>query len=84
MIVPSDENDVRRSLADTHRRFTGDMNARNRCTGHFWQGRALAPWRRLRMSETSGRPLGSDAWIGMLEARSGRMLAPQKRAEEDA
>jgi hypothetical protein len=80
VIVPADEDGVCRSLADTHRRFTGDKNARNRWTGHLWQGRALAPWRRLRMSKTSGRPLGSDAWLGTLEPRNGRMLTPQKRA----
>jgi putative transposase len=33
-------------------------------------------WRQLRRSETSGRPLGSEAW---LEARTGRTLKPQKR-----
>jgi len=36
-------------------------------------------WRGLRMSETSGRPLGSDAWIEVLEAKTGRTLKPQKR-----
>ncbi len=36
-------------------------------------------WRRLRMSETSGRPLGSDAWLEALEAQTGRVLTPQKR-----
>jgi REP element-mobilizing transposase RayT len=80
MIVPSDEDGLRRTFADTHRRYTGYINARNRWTGHFWQGRALAPWRRLRMSATSGRPLGSDAWLDTLEAKTGRMLTPQKRA----
>lgn len=36
-------------------------------------------WRALRQSETSGRPLGSTAWIAELETRTGRTLAPQKR-----
>lgn len=36
-------------------------------------------WRSLRQSETSGRPLGSTAWIAQLEAKTGRTLAPQKR-----
>jgi putative transposase len=36
-------------------------------------------WRRLRMSETSGRPLGSEAWLDALEAQTGRALKPQKR-----
>jgi putative transposase len=150
MIVPSDKNGVRRSLADTHRRDTGYINARNRWSGHLWQGRfgavamdeehlavavryvslnpvrarlvaraqdwrwssvaahlaekddelvKVAPvlerygrfadfvdmasdaeqWRRLRMAETSGRPLGSDAWLEALEAQTGRALKPQKR-----
>ena len=151
IIVPSDEDGLRRTFADTHRRYTGYINARNRWTGHLWQGRfgavamdeahlaaavryvslnpvrarlvtraqdwrwssvaahlaekddALvrvtpvlerygrfaeflgdpvadeAAWRALRMSETSGRPIGDTAWIEMLEARSGRSLKPQKR-----
>ena len=38
-----------------------------------------AGWRVLRMSETSGRPLGSKAWLDRLEAQTGRTLKPQKR-----
>jgi len=38
-----------------------------------------AAWRGLRISETSGRPLGSDAWIEALEAKTGRTLKLQKR-----
>jgi putative transposase len=36
-------------------------------------------WRRLRMSETSGRPLGSAEWLEALEERTGRVLKAQKR-----
>lgn len=151
VVVPSDEDGLRRTFADAHRRYTGFINARNRWTGHLWQGRfgaavmdedhlahamryvslnpvrarlaerpeewqwssvrahfggeddglvRVAPalerygdfadflgdprddadaWRALRRSETSGRPLGSAAWIAGLEARTGRTLAPQKR-----
>jgi putative transposase len=151
IIVPSDEDGLRRTFADTHRRYTGYINARNRWTGHLWQGRFgavamdephlyhavryvslnpvrarlvaqasdwpwssvaahlageddglvhVAPllerygsfanflgedesgddaWRRLRMSETTGRPLGTPDWISDIEARTGRTLAPQKR-----
>ncbi len=150
IIVPSDEDGLRRTFADTHRRYTGYINARNRWTGHLWQGRfgavamdeehlaaavryvslnpvrarlvahardwrwssvaahlegrddglvKVAPvldrygrfgdfidlasdeahWRLLRMSETSGRPLGSADWLDALEARTGRTLKPQKR-----
>ena len=151
IIVPGDADGLRRTFADTHRRYTGYINARHRWTGHLWQGRfgavaidethlasamryvALNPvrarlvkraqdwrwssaaahlaetdddlvrvapalerygrfadflgqgddderdWRLLRMSETSGRPLGSDAWLVMLEVQTGRTLKPQKR-----
>jgi len=151
IVVPSDEDGLRRTFADAHRRYTGYINARHRWTGHLWQGRfgatvmdeahlsaaaryvslnpvrarlvekaqdwqwwsaaahlagkddalvKVAPllerygpfadflgdqradeaaWKRLRMSETSGRPLCSDEWIGMLEEKTGRSLKPQKR-----
>jgi putative transposase len=150
IVVPSDEDGLRRTFADTHRRYTGYVNARNRWTGHLWQGRfgavamdeghlaaavryvslnpvrarlvahakdwrwssvaahlaeeddelvSVAPvlerfgrfadfveldhdeaqWRALRMSETSGRPLGSVDWIEALEAQTGRALKPRKR-----
>ena len=39
IIVPSDEDGLRRTLADAHRRYTGYVNARMRVTGHLWQGR---------------------------------------------
>ena len=149
IVVPSDEDGLWRTFADAHRRYTGFINARNRWTGHLWQGRfgavvmdevhlahamryvslnpvrarlterpeqwpwssvrahlageddvlvRVAPalerygdfagflgdaadsgaWRALRRSETSGRPLGDPHWIADLEARTGRILAPQK------
>lgn len=34
--------------------------------------------RALRRSETSGRPLGDDAWLAQLETRTGRALARRK------
>jgi len=37
ILVPSDEDGLRRTLADLHRRTTGFVNART--TGHLWQGR---------------------------------------------
>jgi putative transposase len=150
IVVPADEDGLRRTFADAHRRYTGYINARNRWTGHLWQGRygavamdeahlvaaaryvALNPVRAklvasaeqwawssvrahlagkddelvevapllhrlgdfsaflgtpedqratqaLRMAETTGRPVGSESWIGEIEARSGRSLAPRKR-----
>ena len=154
VIVPSDEDGLRRTFAETHRRYTGYINARSRWTGHLWQGRfgavamdedhlanavryvslnpvrarlveraanwrwssvaahlegiddrlvRVAPvldrygdfaafldeggsdeaaWRKLRMSESSGRPLGGDAWLAALETRTGRTLRPQKRGRK--
>jgi|TARA_R110002049_G_scaffold65445_7_gene171883 putative transposase len=41
------------------------------CTGEVY--------RQLRQSETTGRPLGNDAWIEQIEAQSGRSLKPKKR-----
>ena len=151
IVVPGDPDGLRRTFADTHRRYTGFINARHRWTGHLWQGRfgavamdeahlaaavryvAMNPvrarlveraedwdwsstraflgltddplvhcaplrerygdfarflgqagddgpeWRALRMSETTGRPLGSGTWLKALEDHTGRVLAPQKR-----
>ncbi len=39
IIVPPDEDGLRRTFADAHRRYTGYVNARMRVTGHLWQGR---------------------------------------------
>jgi putative transposase len=39
VVVPSDEDGLRRTFADAHRRYTGFINARHRWTGHLWQGR---------------------------------------------
>lgn len=41
-------------------------------------------WRALRMSETSGRPLGSDQWLQVLEERTGRVPGYQKRGPKAA
>ncbi len=151
ILVPSDEDGLRRTFADAHRRYTGFINAQHRRTDHLWQGRfgavvmdeahlahamryvSLNPvranlvdraeawrwssarahmageddelvrvaaaldrygdfadflgapgdhgdaWRALRRAETTGRPLGTPDWIAALEAKTGRILAPQKR-----
>ncbi len=39
ILVPSDEDGLRRTLADLHRRDAGFVNACARTTGHVWQGR---------------------------------------------
>lgn len=39
VLTPSDEDGLRSTLCDLHRRYTGYVNARRRTTGHLWQGR---------------------------------------------
>jgi len=39
ILTPSDPDGLRRTVADLHRRYTAHINARNRWTGHLWQGR---------------------------------------------
>jgi len=39
ILVPSDEDGLRRSPAPVHRRYAGIMHARRKRSGHFWQGR---------------------------------------------
>ncbi len=39
ILVPTHEDGLRAALADTHRRYTRHINARNNWTGHLWQGR---------------------------------------------
>lgn len=37
--VPSDEDGLRRTFAEAHRRYTAFVNTRLRVSGHLWQGR---------------------------------------------
>jgi len=39
ILVPADADGLRRALASVHRRYAGTIHARQRRTGHFWQGR---------------------------------------------
>ena len=39
ILVPSDSDGLRRCLAPVHRRYAGAVHARDKRTGHFWQGR---------------------------------------------
>ena len=39
ILTPEDEQGLRRTFADLHRRYTGFINARHGWTGHLWQGR---------------------------------------------
>jgi putative transposase len=39
ILVPSDEDGLRRCLAAVHRTYAGALNLRRGLSGHFWQGR---------------------------------------------
>ncbi|MGR4864334.1 transposase [Caulobacter sp. LARHSG274] len=39
ILVPSDPDGLRRCLAPVHRRYAGVIHARDKRSGHFWQGR---------------------------------------------
>lgn len=39
ILVPGDEDGLRRALSVVHRRYAGHVHARLKRTGHFWQGR---------------------------------------------
>ncbi len=39
VVVQDNEDGLRRTFADAHRRYTSCINARLRVTGHLWQGR---------------------------------------------
>jgi len=39
ILVPTDEDGLRRALARVHRAYAGHVHQRLRRTGHFWQGR---------------------------------------------
>jgi putative transposase len=41
-----------------------------------------AAWRLLRLSETSGRPLGTREWLKALGEKTGRSLTPLKRGRK--
>jgi putative transposase len=39
ILAPDDEDGLRRALAPTHRCYAGHIHAREKRSGHFWQGR---------------------------------------------
>ncbi len=39
ILTPSDRDGLRRALSRVHRAYAGHVHARERRTGHFWQGR---------------------------------------------
>ncbi len=39
IVVPRDEDGLRKTVANVHRRYARLINSRNKWTGHLWQGR---------------------------------------------
>jgi putative transposase len=39
ILVPRDEDGLRKAMSSVHRAYAGMINARRKKTGHFWQGR---------------------------------------------
>ena len=39
ILTPRDEDGIRRALSKVHRAYAGHVHARQKRTGHFWQGR---------------------------------------------
>jgi len=39
LMIPSHPGGLRQTFAESHRRYTAAVHARNRWTGHLWQGR---------------------------------------------
>lgn len=150
--VPESEAGLRRAIGEAHRRYTLEVNLREKWRGHLWQGRfasfvmdgrytltaaryvelnpvraglvataAEYPWSsarahltsrddllvraapllervedwgaflgegspddatEVRRHETTGRPLGDDAFVDELESRLGRVLRPRRRGPQ--
>ncbi|GJL98332.1 MAG: transposase [Methyloligella sp.] len=39
IVTPKDQDGLRKTVANTHRRYAARINQRNKWTGHLWQGR---------------------------------------------
>lgn len=39
IVVPQDEDGLRKTVANAHRKYASRINSRNKWTGHLWQGR---------------------------------------------
>jgi putative transposase len=72
IVVPSDEDGLRRTFADAHRRYTSFINARERWTRHLWQGRYGA----VAMDET--HLAAAARYVALNPVRSGLVNAPHE------
>jgi putative transposase len=90
ILVPGDEDGLRRALAPLHRRYAGHVHARERRTGHFWQGRfgcvAMNPVRAALCKRAPDWPWSSAATLlgldddGVTEAEPVRRRIPDLAA----
>jgi len=71
IVVPADEDGLRRTFADGHRRYTGIINARHQWTGHLWQGRFGA----VAMDEA--HLLAATRYVSLNPLRAGLVRRPE-------
>ena len=72
IVVPADEDGLRRTFADAHRRYTGLINARHQWTGHLWQGRFGA----VAMDEA--HLLAAVRYVALNPVRAGLVKRPEE------
>ncbi|WP_281409110.1 transposase [Mesorhizobium sp. WSM4305] len=65
VLTPTDADGLRRALAKVHRAYAGIIHARQKKTGHFWQGRIGA----IAMDED--HLLSAVRYVGLNPVRSG-------------
>jgi putative transposase len=81
IVTPADEDGLRATFAEAHRRYTGNINARFRWTGHLFQGRfgavamdeehLLASARYIALNPvTAGLVTRAEDWPGRALART--------------
>jgi hypothetical protein len=76
IVVPQDEDGLRRVLARVHRRTAGLIHAWRRRTGHFWQGRYRAVAMVLRGHDTNFPYQSTRPPCGFLPRLPGRTVWP--------
>lgn len=70
ILTPADADGLRRALAKVHRAYAGTIHARQKRTGHFWQGRFGA----VAMDED--HLLSAVRYVGLNPVRAGLVKQP--------
>ncbi|GLQ76636.1 hypothetical protein GCM10007881_01510 [Mesorhizobium huakuii] len=65
ILTPTDPDGLRRALAKVHRAYAGIIHARQKKTGHFWQGRFGA------VAMDDDHVLSAVSYVGLNPARAG-------------